>query len=86
MRLTRRRTPGPRIAVIGGGFGGIATAVKLTRAGFDNFTVFEKSDGPGGVWWDNTYPGAAVDTPTHTYSFSFKRFDWSKSHADQTEL
>jgi cation diffusion facilitator CzcD-associated flavoprotein CzcO len=75
-----------RIAVIGGGFGGIAAAVYLQRAGFTNFTVFEQSDGPGGVWWDNRYPGAEVDTPTHTYSFSFQRYDWTRSHADQQEL
>jgi cation diffusion facilitator CzcD-associated flavoprotein CzcO len=77
---------GPRVAVIGAGFGGIAAAVKLAEAGIMNFTVYERSGGPGGVWWDNRYPGAEVDTPTHMYSFSFKRYDWSRSHAQQAEL
>jgi cation diffusion facilitator CzcD-associated flavoprotein CzcO len=72
--------------VIGAGFGGIATGVKLKKAGLNDFTIFEKSDGPGGVWHDNRYPGAEVDTPTHTYSFSFMRYDWTRSHAGQKEL
>jgi cation diffusion facilitator CzcD-associated flavoprotein CzcO len=75
-----------RVAVIGAGFAGIATAYYLSRAGIDNFLVYEKALGPGGVWWDSRYPGAAVDTPTHMYSFSFKRHGWTKSHADQAEL
>ncbi|MGV9914701.1 flavin-containing monooxygenase [Streptomyces tendae] len=76
----------PRIAIVGAGFGGIAAAVKLKRAGLTDFVVYEKSQGPGGVWWDSRYPGAEVDTPTHIYSYSFKRFDWTRSHAQQAEL
>lgn len=75
-----------RVAVIGAGFAGISAAYYLQRAGFDSFTVFDQAGGPGGVWWNNRYPGAAVDTPTHMYSFSFRRNDWTKSHADQAEL
>jgi cation diffusion facilitator CzcD-associated flavoprotein CzcO len=86
MRSPRQRGRAPRVAVIGAGFGGIATAVKLQRAGIREFTVFEKADGPGGVWRHNTYPGAEVDTPSHWYSFSFKRFDWSRTHSQQREL
>jgi cation diffusion facilitator CzcD-associated flavoprotein CzcO len=76
----------PRVAIIGAGFGGIGAAVTLAGAGLDRFTVYERSAGPGGVWWDNRYPGAEVDTPSHMYSFSFKRYDWSRSHAQQAEL
>lgn len=75
------------VAIIGAGFGGIATAVKLKQAGFEDFVVFEKSTGPGGTWWDNTYPGCEVDVPSHVYSFSFfVDFDWSRTHAPQPEL
>lgn len=77
---------GPSIAIVGAGFGGVATAVKLKRAGFGRFTVFEQSDGPGGTWWDNRYPGCAVDIPSHAYSFSFMRYDWRATHASQSEL
>jgi cation diffusion facilitator CzcD-associated flavoprotein CzcO len=51
----------PRVVVVGAGFGGIATGVKLKRAGLDSFTIYESSLGIGGTWWDNTYPGCEVD-------------------------
>ncbi|WP_433504861.1 flavin-containing monooxygenase [Pseudonocardia halophobica] len=76
----------PRVAIIGAGFAGIAAAVKLSTAGIGSFTVFEKSDGVGGVWRDNTYPGAEVDTPSHWYSFSFRYFDWPRTHGRQADL
>ena len=33
--------------------------------------ILEQSDGVGGTWRDNVYPGAACDVPSHLYSFSF---------------
>jgi cation diffusion facilitator CzcD-associated flavoprotein CzcO len=74
------------VAIVGAGFGGIAAAVQLKRTGIDSFTVFEKAAGPGGVWFQNTYPGCEVDIPSHAYSFSFMPYDWSGTHAKQTEL
>jgi cation diffusion facilitator CzcD-associated flavoprotein CzcO len=76
----------PRVAVIGAGFGGIAAGVKLKRAGIDTFTIYESSLGIGGTWWDNTYPGAEVDVGSHLYCFSFKPYDWTRTHARQPEL
>ena len=76
----------PQVAIVGGGFAGIATAVKLKKAGINTFTVFEKSEGPGGTWWDNRYPGAEVDVASHLYSYSFKSHDWTRTHAKQAEL
>ena len=76
----------PHVAIVGGGFAGIATAVKLKKAGIETFTVFEKSAGPGGTWWDNRYPGAEVDVASHLYSYSFKSHDWTRTHAKQAEL
>jgi cation diffusion facilitator CzcD-associated flavoprotein CzcO len=86
--LVRRRTArrDVRVAIVGAGLGGIAAAVKLTRAGFDDVTVFEKAGGPGGVWWQNTYPGCEVDVASLAYSFSFLPYDWSRTHARQPEL
>lgn len=75
-----------RVAVVGAGLGGIAAAVKLKRAGVEDFTVFEKAAGPGGVWWQNTYPGCEVDVPSFAYSYSFMPHDWSGTHAKQPEL
>jgi len=76
----------PEIAIVGAGFAGIATAVKLKKAGIHTFTVFEKSAGPRGTRWDNRYPGAEVDVASHLYSYSFKSHDWTRTHAKQAEL
>lgn len=76
----------PSIAIIGAGTAGVATAVKLKRAGFTAFTVFEQSGGAGGTWYDNTYPGCEVDIHSYFYSFSFMPYDWPRTHADQPTL
>ena len=74
-----------RVAIVGAGFGGIAAAVRLKQAGIA-FTVFERSDDLGGVWNENTYPGVEVDNFAHWYSFSFRTYDWSRTHPGQQEL
>ncbi|WP_420381795.1 NAD(P)/FAD-dependent oxidoreductase [Novosphingobium sp.] len=62
---------GFKVLVVGAGMMGINAAVKLQQAGFD-YTVLERLDAVGGNWLENTYPGAAVDTPSRVYSFSFE--------------
>jgi cation diffusion facilitator CzcD-associated flavoprotein CzcO len=74
------------VAIIGAGLGGVAAAVNLQRAGISSFTIFEQSAGPGGTWWDNTYPGAECDIPIAFYSYSFKPHDWARTHASQAEI
>lgn len=76
----------PSVAVIGGGFGGIAAAVNLRRQGITDITIFERSSGPGGTWFDNRYPGAETDAPAHLYCFSFAPYDWSRTHVRRAEL
>ena len=79
--------PPPTVAIVGGGLSGLATAIQLVRAGVRSFTVVEQSDGVGGTWRDNTYPGAACDVPSHLYSFSFApKTDWSRRFAGQPEI
>ena len=76
-----------RIAIIGGGFGGIGAAIKLREAGYESITIFEKASDVGGCWRDNSYPGAACDVPSHLYSFSFEpKHDWSRKYAPQAEI
>lgn len=62
----------PSVLIVGAGFGGIAAAIELRRAGFTDVTVLERGDTLGGVWRDNTYPGAGCDIPSPYYSFSFE--------------
>ena len=79
--------PAPRIAVVGGGFGGVGAAVMLRRAGYDDVTVFERGERVGGVWHHNTYPGAACDIPSHLYEFSFAPNPrWSRRYSPQAEI
>jgi len=62
----------PSVLIVGAGFGGIAAAIELRRAGFTDVTVLERGETLGGVWRDNTYPGAGCDIPSPYYSFSFE--------------
>ncbi|MDH6291332.1 flavin-containing monooxygenase [Rhodococcus opacus] len=82
-RDTRRKA---RVAIIGGGFSGIAAAVALKRKGISDFTIYDRSDSVGGTWWDNHYPGAAVDTPSLLYSYSYAPYAWKRTHARQAEV
>jgi NAD(P)-binding Rossmann-like domain len=67
------------IAIIGAGFAGIGTAIRLKQAGIESFTMFERAHEVGGTWRDNTYPGAACDVPSHAYSLSFEQNPhWSR--------
>lgn len=75
-----------KVAIIGAGFGGVAAAVKPRRLTSATFVMFEQSADVGGTWYDNRYPGCEVDIPSHAYSFSFLRYDWSRTHAKQPEL
>src|ERR1700683_1565820 len=75
-----------RVAIIGCGFSGIAAAVALQRQGISDFTIFELSEGIGGTWWNNRYPGAEVDLESHIYSFSYAPADWTRTHAGWEEV
>ncbi|MGW6447363.1 flavin-containing monooxygenase [Lentzea sp. NPDC055074] len=77
----------PEVIVIGAGFGGLGVALSLHRAGFDRFTVLERASGPGGVWRDNTYPGAACDVPSSLYSYSFApSTSWPRRYSAQPDI
>ena len=73
------------VLVIGAGASGLCAAVNLEAAGVP-FTVVERNSTVGGVWWENRYPGAGVDTPNHLYSFSFAPHDWEKYFCLRDEL
>ncbi len=83
---TRTGDRKPTVAILGAGAGGIGMGIKLKRAGYE-FTIYEKSDGVGGTWRDNDYPGAACDVPSHLYSYSFELNPWwSRTYATQPEI
>ena len=77
----------PRVAIIGAGFAGIGTAIRLRQAGVREIALFDRGDRVGGTWRENTYPGAACDVPSHLYSFSFEpRATWSRRFPPQHEV
>jgi cation diffusion facilitator CzcD-associated flavoprotein CzcO len=76
-----------RVAVIGAGFGGLGTAIRLKQSGIHDFVVLERGDDIGGTWRDNSYPGCACDVPSHLYSYSFApNPDWSRAFSSQPEI
>jgi len=76
---------GYKVIVIGLGIAGLVAMNYLGEMGLD-YTVFERAGSAGGVWFQNTYPGAGVDTPSHLYSFSFIDRDWQKHFELRDEL
>ncbi|QIO05687.1 flavin-containing monooxygenase [Acinetobacter shaoyimingii] len=76
-----------KIAIIGAGFGGIATAIRLLQANIHDFVIIEKANDVGGTWRENQYPGAACDVQSHMYSLSYvPKSDWSKRYAEAPEI
>jgi cation diffusion facilitator CzcD-associated flavoprotein CzcO len=77
----------PDIAIIGAGFSGLGTAIRMRQQGLEDFVVLERHDDVGGTWWANTYPGCACDVPSHLYSFSFApNPGWSQTYSPQPEI
>jgi 4-hydroxyacetophenone monooxygenase len=77
--------PGFSALIIGAGISGLCAAVELAKAGVP-YVILERRPDVGGVWFENRYPGAACDVPSHLYSFSFASFDWSRFFADSREI
>jgi 4-hydroxyacetophenone monooxygenase len=61
---------GFKVGVIGAGLSGLNAAVMLKRAGIP-FVIFEKNAEVGGTWYENSYPGARVDSPSRSYTHLF---------------
>jgi 4-hydroxyacetophenone monooxygenase len=77
---------GQHVLIVGAGVCAIALGVALGRLGIP-YTIVEKNAEIGGTWYVNRYPGCGVDTPNHSYSFSFgKRNAWTRYFAQRQEL
>lgn len=89
MSQRRRASPDGELStiIVGAGFAGLGTAIRLRQAGIDDFVILERGDRVGGTWRDNQYPGAACDIPSLLYSLSFARNpNWSKTFAGSDEI
>lgn len=73
--------------IIGAGFGGVAMALELVRAGHHDVLIVERGSDVGGVWRDNTYPGAGCDVPSPYYSLSYEPSpDWPRRYSQQPDI
>lgn len=73
--------------ILGTGYGGIGMGAQLTKDGTENYLILEAADEVGGVWRDNTYPGAACDTQALIYCYSyFLNLGVSRMFAGQDEM
>ncbi|NGY04027.1 flavin-containing monooxygenase [Solimonas terrae] len=76
------------VAILGGGFTGILSAVQLKKAGVTNFRNIEYAGDFGGVWYWNRYPGIQCDNESYCYMPLLEEtgFVPSKRFADGTEI
>jgi 4-hydroxyacetophenone monooxygenase len=92
-RDARWTTPPPderlaqqHVLIVGAGVCAIALGVALGRLRIP-YTIVEKNDELGGTWYINRYPGCGVDTPNHSYSYSFgPRNPWTRYFCQREEL
>lgn len=79
--------PDHEAIIVGAGFSGLGTSIRLAETGIDDHILIEEADDVGGTWHWNRYPGVAVDIPSYSYQFSFeRRTDWSRIYAPGEEL
>jgi 4-hydroxyacetophenone monooxygenase len=75
-----------RVIIVGAGIAGICTGVRLQELGIP-YVILEKNDNVGGTWLENCYPGCAVDTPNHFFSYSFHTNPkWSRHFSRRDEI
>lgn len=55
------------VVILGGGIGGLLSAVELQKAGITDVRIIEKAGDFGGAWYWNRYPGAQCDTQSYIY-------------------
>ena len=92
-----------QVLILGAGVSGICMGKKLNNLGIRfqrinilfffgksfilRYTIIEKAPALGGTWWENIYPGAACDVPSHLYSYSFfQNPNWSRAYSHQKEI
>ncbi|MCG8673388.1 MAG: NAD(P)/FAD-dependent oxidoreductase [Pseudomonadales bacterium] len=76
-----------RIAIIGAGPAGLVAGRELLKQGFDNFTIFEKSDAAGGTWHNHSYPGLCCDVMASVYTFEGEANEkWTHNFVEQREI
>ncbi|KAL1888134.1 hypothetical protein Sste5346_009744 [Sporothrix stenoceras] len=77
------------VLIIGAGFGGCYSLYRLRQQGFKTH-LFEAGSYLGGVWQNNTYPGARVDSEIPYYQYSmpevWRKWNFSERFPSGQEL
>lgn len=77
---------GLTVTIVGAGMSGLGLAVNLAAAGID-YTILERRDGIGGVWFDNRYPACGVDVQAFQYAHELAPYaGWSRYDAKRDEI
>jgi cation diffusion facilitator CzcD-associated flavoprotein CzcO len=75
--------------IVGAGFSGLYLLHRLRADGFA-VRLIDASDGPGGVWQNNRYPGARVDSHVPNYEYSveavWREWSWAERFPGRDEL
>lgn len=80
-------TTDPRICIIGAGMSGMLMAIKLLKAGYTNFKIYERASTVGGTWRENRYPGVACDVASFAYCYDFEpNPNWSHRFSPGAEI
>ncbi|WP_102143357.1 flavin-containing monooxygenase [Mycobacterium hubeiense] len=76
------------VAVLGGGFAGLLSAVHLKKAGVDDVRIMELGGDFGGVWYWNRYPGIQCDNESYCYIPLLEELGYmpTKKFADGAEI
>ena len=74
-----------KVVIVGAGMSGLLAGIRLKEAGI-GFEIVERHGDVGGTWHQNIYPGCRVDSPNHTYSYSFQPHDWPQFYSSQPVL
>ena len=56
-----------KVLIVGGGYGGLVTAVRLAEQGITDLRIVEKGVAYGGTWYWNQYPGVQCDVESYIY-------------------
>src|SRR5690606_23187293 len=78
------------VLIIGAGFGGLHSLLRVREDGYKAFVIEAGSD-VGGTWYWNRYPGARCDIESLVYSYSFSpildaEWRWSERYSGRDEI
>ncbi len=64
------------VAIVGAGFGGLLTGVRLRQLGVESIRLIDRAADVGGTWYWNRYPGIACDVESYVYIPLLEELDY----------